>query len=74
MKPMCAAGILRSLATTFLKYAVAAFAIGYWSNVFSDTFSGFNTIASGIDNSTGGFDLIRTWSSWTANPLSGQWL
>jgi hypothetical protein len=56
-------GDLRSLATTFLKYAVAAFAIGNWSNVFSDTFSGFNTIASGIDNSSGGFDLIRTWSA-----------
>jgi hypothetical protein len=56
-------GDLRSLATTFLKYAVAAFAIGYWSNVFSDTFSGFNTIASGIDNSFGGFDLISDWSN-----------
>jgi hypothetical protein len=56
-------GDLRSLATTFLKYAVAAFVIGYWSNVFSDTFSGFNSIASGIDNSTGGLDLISAWSS-----------
>jgi hypothetical protein len=56
-------GDLRSLATTFLKYAVAAFAIGYWSNVFSDTFSGFNSIASTIDNSSGGFDLISAWSS-----------
>jgi len=27
-------GDLRSLETTFLKYAVAAFTIGYWSNVF----------------------------------------
>ena len=52
-------GDLRSLGTTFLKYAVAAFAIGYWSNVFSDTFTGFNSIASTIDNSTGGFDLIK---------------
>ena len=60
-------GDLRSLATTFLKYAVAAFAIGYWSNVFSDTFSGFNTIASGIDSSFGGFDLISTWSNGLAN-------
>jgi hypothetical protein len=56
-------GDLRSLATTFLKYAVAAFVIGYWSNVFSDTFSGFNTIASGIDNSFGGFDLMQAWGS-----------
>jgi hypothetical protein len=54
-------GDLRSLATTFLKYAVAAFVIGYWSYVFSDTFSGFNSIASAIDNSTGGIDLIKTW-------------
>jgi hypothetical protein len=56
-------GDLRSLATTFLKYAVAAFVIGYWSNVFADTFSGFNSIASAIDNSTGGLDLISAWSS-----------
>jgi hypothetical protein len=56
-------GDLRSLATTFLKYTVAAFVIGYWSNVFSDTFSGFNSIASAIDNSTGGFDLIKAWTS-----------
>jgi hypothetical protein len=56
-------GDLRSLGTTFLKYAVAAFAIGYWSNVFSDTFTGFNSIASTIDNSTSGFDLIKVWSS-----------
>jgi hypothetical protein len=56
-------GDLRSLATTFLKYAVAAFVIGYWSNVFADTFSGFNAIASAIDNSTGGLDLISSWST-----------
>ena len=52
-------GDLRSLAATFLKYLVAAFAIGYWNNVFTDTFTGFNSIAQAIDNSTGGFDLIQ---------------
>jgi len=56
-------GDLRSLATTFLKYLVAAFVIGYWSNVFTDTFTGFNSIAQTIDNSTGAGDLISNWSS-----------
>jgi len=56
-------GDLRSLAATFLKYLVAAFAIGYWNNVFTDTFTGFNSIAQVIDNSTGGFDLIDSWST-----------
>jgi len=54
-------GDVRSLAGTFLKYTVAAFLIGYWSNVFSDTFTGFNQIASSIDNSFGAGDLISNW-------------
>jgi hypothetical protein len=56
-------GDLRSLAATFLKYAVAAFVIGYWSNFFSDLFTGFNQIANGIDSSFGGIDLITNWES-----------
>jgi len=56
-------GDVRSLAVAFLKYTVAAFLIGYWSNVFSDTFSGFNQIASSIDNSFGAGDLISNWKT-----------
>ena len=56
-------GDLRSLATTFLKYLVAAFVIGYWSNVFTDTFTGFNSIAQTIDSSQGAGDLINSWSA-----------
>jgi len=55
-------GDVRSLAGTFLKYAVAAFVIGYWSSFFSDLFSGFNQIASSIDSSYGGVDLAKNWS------------
>ena len=54
-------GDIRSLAATFLKYAVAAFVIGYWSNFFSDVFTGFNQIAGTIDNSFGAGDLAATW-------------
>jgi hypothetical protein len=54
-------GDLRSLAGTFLKYAVAAFLIGYWSAVFSDAFTGFNQLASSIDSSFGAQDLISSW-------------
>jgi len=56
-------GDVRSLAGTFLKYAVAAFLIGYWSSVFSDTFTGFNQIASSIDNSFGAGDLLADWKA-----------
>lgn len=56
-------GEIRSLATTFLKYAVAAFVIGYWSNLFSDTFTGFNQLANSIDSSYGGLDLLKSWES-----------
>lgn len=55
-------GDVRSLAGTFLKYAVAAFAIGYWSNLFSDLFTGFNQLASSIDNSYGFWDMAKSWS------------
>ena len=65
-------GDLRSLATTFLKYAVAAFVIGYWSNVFADTFTGFNNVASAIDNSTGGLDLIQSWSDGLQNLFNNK--
>ena len=54
-------GDVRSLAGTFLKYAVAAFVIGYWSNFFSDLFTGFNQIATTIDSSYGGLDLLKNW-------------
>ena len=60
-------GDLRSLAATFLKYLVAAFVIGYWNNFFTDTFTGFNSIARAIDNSTGGFDLIQSWGQGLLN-------
>jgi hypothetical protein len=54
-------GDIRSLAATFLKYAVAAFVIGYWSNFFSDLFTGFNQIANTIDGSYGAGDLAANW-------------
>ena len=54
-------GDLRSLAGTLLKYAVAAFLIGNWAAFFSDLYSGFNQIASVIDNSYGGIDLAKDW-------------
>jgi hypothetical protein len=56
-------GDIRSMAGTFLKYAVAAFVIGYWSNFFSDVFTGFNQIANTIDSSYGGLDLLKSWES-----------
>jgi len=56
-------GDVRSLAGTFLKYAVAAFVIGYWPNFFSDIFTGFNQIANTIDSSYGGLDLLKSWES-----------
>lgn len=55
-------GDVRSLAGTFLKYAVAAFLIGYWSTFFSDLFTGFNQLASAIDGSYGGLDLTQNWT------------
>ena len=54
-------GDIRSLATTFIKYAVAAFVIGYWTNLFSDSFTGFNQLASAIDNSYGAWDMAADW-------------
>jgi hypothetical protein len=56
-------GEIRSLASTFLKYAVAAFVIGYWTNFFSDLYTGFNQIANTIDQSYGAGDLAATWLS-----------
>jgi hypothetical protein len=55
-------GDIRSLAGTFLKYAVAAFVIGYWSTFFSDLFTAFNQLASAIDNSFGASDLAKNWT------------
>jgi len=62
-------GDIRSLAATFLKYAVAAFVIGYWSNFFSDLFTGFNQIANTIDSSYGAGDLAANW----LNGLKALW-
>ena len=62
-------GDIRSLATTFLKYAVAAFVIGYWSNFFSDLFAGFNQMAGAIDSSYGAGDLAQNW----LNGLKAAW-
>src|ERR1700750_580771 len=62
-------GDIRSLAATFLKYAVAAFVIGYWSNFFSDLFTGFNQIANAIDSSYGAGDLAANW----LNGLKALW-
>jgi hypothetical protein len=56
-------GDIRSLAGAFLKYIVAAFVIGYWTNFFSDAFTGFNQLANSIDNSYGAGDLIVSWQS-----------
>ena len=52
-------GDIRSLAGAFLKYVVAAFVIGYWTNFFSDAFTGFNQLANSIDSSYGAGDLAR---------------
>ena len=62
-------GDIRSLAATFLKYAVAAFVIGYWPNFFSDLFTGFNQIANTIDSSYGAGDLAANW----LNGLKALW-
>jgi hypothetical protein len=62
-------GDIRSLAATFLKYTVAAFVIGYWSNFFSDLFTGFNQIAGTIDSSYGAGDLAAAW----LNGLKALW-
>ena len=62
-------GDIRSLAATFLKYVVAAFVIGYWSNFFSDLFTGFNQIANTIDSSYGAGDLAANW----LNGLKALW-
>jgi hypothetical protein len=56
-------GDIRHLGATFLKYAVAAFVIGYWTNLFSDLFTGFNQIANTIDSSFGAGDLVASWQS-----------
>src|SRR5260370_280752 len=56
-------GDLRSLAGTFLKYTVAAFLIGNWTAFFSDLYSGFNQLASAMDNSYGVVDLAKDWTS-----------
>jgi len=56
-------GDIRHLGATFLKYAVAAFVIGYWTNLFSDLFTGFNQIANTVDSSYGGVDLLASWQS-----------
>lgn len=55
-------GDIRSLAGTFLKYAVAAFVIGNWSTFFSDSFSAFNQLAGSIDKSFGASDLAKNWT------------
>jgi hypothetical protein len=56
-------GDIRHLGATFLKYTVAAFVIGYWTNLFSDLFAGFNQIANTVDSSYGGLDLLASWQS-----------
>ena len=56
-------GDVRSLAGAFLRYLVAAFLIGYWTNFFSDAFTGFNQLANSIDNSYGAGDLIVSWET-----------
>jgi hypothetical protein len=56
-------GDIRALEGTFLKYVLAAFLIGYWTNFFSDTFTGFNQLATSIDNSFGAGDLAANWKS-----------
>ncbi len=72
-------GDIRSLATTFLKYAVAAFVIGHWSNLFSDAFGGFNQIANTIDSSYGAGDLPANWlkdlkALWTSQGYGSSYL
>ena len=65
-------GDIRSLAGTFLKYVVAAFLIGYWTNFFSDTFTGFNQLANSIDNSFGAGDLACELEITIARSISKQ--
>jgi hypothetical protein len=60
-------GDIRSLVATFLKYIVAAFLIGYWTNFFSDTFTGFNQLAKSVDSSYGEGDLLVSWSTGLSN-------
>jgi hypothetical protein len=60
-------GDLRSLAGAFLKYIVAAFVIGYWTNFFSDAFTGFNQLANAIDNGFGAGDLLKDWTAQIQN-------
>ena len=67
-------GDIRSLAGTFLKYAVAAFVIGYWSNFFSDLFTGFNQIANTIDSSFGAHDLATSWEAQLRDLFQAQWI
>ena len=65
-------GDIRSLAGAFLKYIVAAFVIGYWTNFFSDTFTGFNQLASAVDNSFGAGDLACGLEIAITTPVSIQ--
>jgi hypothetical protein len=60
-------GDIHSLAGAFLKYVVAAFVIGYWTDFFSDAFTGFNQLASAIDNSFGAGDLLKDWTAQIQN-------
>jgi hypothetical protein len=60
-------GDIRSLAGAFLKYIVAAFVIGYWTNFFSDAFTGFNQLANAIDSSFGAGDLLKDWTAQIQN-------
>ena len=65
-------GDIRSLAGAFLKYIVAAFVIGYWTNFFSDAFTGFNQLANSIDNSFGAGDLLKDWTDTDTKPIQSE--
>ena len=71
-------GDTRQLAATVFKYVVVAFIVGNWTAVFTDTMTGFNQIASAINNSFGGWDLLQSWgsqlsSNWSSGGYSSIW-
>jgi hypothetical protein len=71
-------GDTRQLAATVFKYLVAAFIVGNWTTFFSDVFSGFNQIASTIDNSFSGWDLMKDWGNqlalnWNTSGFTSIW-
>ncbi len=71
-------GDTRQLAGTVFKYVVVAFVVGNWNTFFTDLTGGFNAIAGTIDNSFGGWDLMKDWGkqlskNWNASGYNSIW-